>query len=133
MENSSDKITILYIIDVFIKMAGAERNLFEVITRLDAERYTPIVMCLHGGKLVKILQNSRKIDVVNLNLTRIYTVKAMIKAINIFKFIKQRNVKIVVTYHESSDFLGGIIAKLAGVPVIISSRRDMGYQLKKRH
>ncbi|HAB54637.1 MAG TPA: hypothetical protein DCE80_21065, partial [Ignavibacteriales bacterium] len=92
-----------------------------------------MVMCLHGGKLVKILQNSRKIDVVNLNLTRIYTVKAMIKAINIFKFIKQRNVKIVVTYHESSDFLGGIIAKLAGVPVIISSRRDMGYQLKKRH
>ena len=128
-----DKITILYMIDTFSGMAGAERNLFEVVTRLDTKRYAPIVICLHGGRLAHILRGNREIEVMSLDLVRIYTVNAIIKAIKIFKLIKRRKVKIVVTYHESSDFFGGIIAKLAGVPVIISSRRDMGYRLNKRH
>ncbi|HCD37743.1 MAG TPA: hypothetical protein DEQ77_03280, partial [Candidatus Omnitrophica bacterium] len=91
-------------------------------------------MCLHGGQLVEILRgNSKGIEVINLNLDKVYSIKAMREAIKIFKLIKQKNVEIVVTYHESSDFLGAIVAKLAGVPVMISSRRDMGYKLKKRH
>ena len=47
--------------------------------------------------------------------------------------MKKENIKIVVTYHEGSDFYGGVIARLAGIPVVISSRRDMGYRLTKRH
>lgn len=133
MKNSADKIAILYIIDIFSKMAGAERNLFEIVTRLNPRKYVPSVACLHGGKLLNILRDSWGIEVMDMGLSRIYTPNAVIKAIRIFKFIKQKNIKIVVTYHEGSDFFGGIIARLAGVPVVISSRRDMGYKLKKRH
>ena len=93
MKNKSGKITILYMVDVFVKMAGAERNLFEVVTRLDTEKYTPIVMCLHGGQLVEILRgNSKGIEVINLNLDKVYSIKAMREAIKIFKLIKQKNV-----------------------------------------
>lgn len=127
-----DKTTILYITDAFYKLAGAERNLLEVVTRLNPHKYRPVVICFEGGEIVELLRN-RGIEVIVLNLKKIYTIRAIIKALGIFKLIKQRNVKIIVTYHESSDFFGGIIAKLAGVPVIISSRRDMGYKLNKRH
>lgn len=133
MKNSTDKIAILYIIDIFSKMAGAERNLFEIVTRLNPQKFIPSVACLHGGKLLNILRDSWGIEVMDMGLSRIYTPNAVIKAIRIFKFIKQKNIKIVVTYHEGSDFFGGIIARLAGVPVVVSSRRDMGYKLKKRH
>ena len=126
------RITILYIIDVFLEMAGAERNLFEVVTRLNPQRFKPIVMCLEGGRPLDFLRN-KGVETTDLKLKRIYTPYAFLKAIEIFRIIKQYNVKIVITYHESSDFLGSVVAKLAGVPVIISSRRDMGYKLKKRH
>ncbi len=127
-----NRTTILYITDVFYRMAGAERNLFEVVTRLDPQKYRPIVMCFEGGGSADLLRK-KGVEVIDLQLKKIYSPRAILKAFGIFKLLRQKNVKIVVTYHESSDFLISIIAKLAGIPVIISSRRDMGYKLKPRH
>lgn len=127
-----DRITVLYLIDVFKEIAGAERNLYEVATRLNKEKFRPIVMCMQGGYLVQSLRD-KGIEANDLGIKKIYTLGAVLKAIKIFKLIKKEKVDIVVTYHESSDFFGSIIAKLAKVPVIMSSRRDMGYKLKPRH
>jgi L-malate glycosyltransferase len=127
-----DKITVLYIIDAFVELAGAERNLYEVATRLDKDKFRPVVFSLISGRLTKAL-NEQGVIAKDLKLKRIYGFKALIEAVKLIYFIKKEKVKIVVTYHESSDFWGGIISKIAGVPVIISSRRDMGYRLRKRH
>lgn len=126
------KTTVLYFIDIFNKMGGAERNLFEIVTHLNTAEYHTIIMALQGGELTDDLKREG-FEVYDLKLRKIYTLVAFFKAIWIFNLIKKNNVKIVVTYHESSDFLGGLVAKLAKVPVIISSRRDMGYNLKRRH
>lgn len=126
------KIVVLYIIDTFVELAGAERNLYEIVTRLNKEKYQPIVFALQGGPLIGVL-NKDGILAKDLKLKRIYGLKAFIEVIKLVRFINNKLVKIVVTYHESSDFWGGLIAKLCNVPVIISSRRDMGYKLKNRH
>jgi len=126
-----EKITVLYLIDHFVIMGGAEKNLFEVVTRLNPQRYKPIIMCLKGGKLVNVLRR-KGIEIINLKIKKIYTPCALIKALKIIETLKKQDVKIVVTYHESSDFLG-ILTRLSGVPVLVSSRRNMGYKLKKRH
>jgi glycosyltransferase involved in cell wall biosynthesis/peptidoglycan/xylan/chitin deacetylase (PgdA/CDA1 family) len=127
-----ERVSILYVTDVFLKLAGAERNLFEVVTRIDFQKYRPLVLCFEGGGILNLLKQ-KGIETINLRLKKIYSPKAILTAVRIFKLLRQRNVKIVVTYHESSDFFISIIAKLSGVPVIISSRRDMGYKLKPRH
>ena len=127
-----DKIVVLYIIDTFIEMGGAEKNLFQLVTGLNPAKYTPLVICLQGGPLKNILQEAQ-IEVIDLGIKRIYTPVAFWKAGQIFDLIRKRDVKIVTTYHEGADFWGGLIAKIVGVPIIISSRRDMGYKLKKRH
>ncbi len=126
------KITILYIMDTFARLAGAEKNLYEVVTRLDKEKYRPIVYILSSGIVIDILRQ-KNIPVRDLGIKKIYGFKALCEGIKLIKFIKKEKVKIVVTYHDGADFWGGIFAKLAGVPVSISSRRDMGYNLKKRH
>jgi len=41
-------------------------------------------------------------------------------------------VKVVVTYHESSDFWGGLIAKIQ-VCRLFCPAQDMGYNLRRRH
>jgi glycosyltransferase involved in cell wall biosynthesis len=47
--------------------------------------------------------------------------------------MKAERTDLVVTYHHDADIWGAIVARLAGVPRVISSRRDMGYQLERRH
>ena len=127
-----NKTTVLFITDPFYRMAGSERNLFELATRLNSDKFIPIVFALSGGKILNDL-SKRGVEVKNLRLKKIYSFKGIWEGIKLLKFIKERNIKIVVTYHESSDFWGGIIAKISRVPIIISSRRDMGHLLKKRH
>jgi len=131
-KESMRRASVLYIIDTFLDLAGAERNLFEVVTRLDKRKYKPIVYALRAGSLIDVLKQNG-IYARNLGIDKIYSLKAIREGIKLIRFIKKEHTRIVVTYHESSDFWGGIIAKIAGTPVIISSRRDMGYNLKKKH
>jgi glycosyltransferase involved in cell wall biosynthesis len=127
-----EKIRVLYIIDSFIQMAGSERNLFEVATGVNRDIFHPVVACMKTGPLLKQLRE-KGVEVMDLNMSRIYSLNAIRKAYDLFRYMKQNQVQIVVTYHMGSDLWGGSIARLAGVPVIISSRRDMGFMLKKRH
>jgi glycosyltransferase involved in cell wall biosynthesis/peptidoglycan/xylan/chitin deacetylase (PgdA/CDA1 family) len=126
------KVKILYLLDTLIEMAGSERNLLEIVTNLNRDRFEPLVICMRGENMVEQLRE-RNIEVININLGKIYSPAALLRAVEIFRIIRRRGISIVVTYHESSDYLGSLVARLAGVPVIISSRRDMGYKLQRRH
>jgi glycosyltransferase involved in cell wall biosynthesis len=50
----------------------------------------------------------------------------------LYAFLKNEKVDVVVAYHHDAEIWGGIVSFLAGVPVI-SSRRDMGYQMEGKH
>jgi glycosyltransferase involved in cell wall biosynthesis len=54
-------------------------------------------------------------------------------ALDLGRFIRSAGVQIVHTFFESADLLGGLVAKLSGCPVVISSRRDMGILRSTRH
>jgi glycosyltransferase involved in cell wall biosynthesis/peptidoglycan/xylan/chitin deacetylase (PgdA/CDA1 family) len=127
-----DRVNVLYITSLFAKMGGAEKNIFDMACNIDKGRFTPHVICFKGGELVEDLR-SRGIDAKILYLEKLFSLEAVGKGIDLFKFIKRRKIEVVVTYHHDADIWGGLIAKLAGVPVIISSRRDIGYQLRRKH
>jgi len=127
-----DKIKVLYITTLFGKMGGAERNLYDIVTNIDRERFVPYIFCLKGGELVGEV-TVRGIFARELQLEKIFSLDAARKGIDLFRFIREEGIKVVVTYHHDADIWGGIVAMLAGVPVVISSRRDLGYQLERRH
>jgi glycosyltransferase involved in cell wall biosynthesis len=66
-------------------------------------------------------------------VNRVFGMGAFRTALDLRRFIKSENVQIVHTFFESADLLGGLVAKLSGVPVVISSRRDMGILRDTRH
>ena len=47
--------------------------------------------------------------------------------------IQCEQVSVVQTFFASSDLWGGAVARLSGAPVLISSRRDMGFQRQRKH
>lgn len=124
--------SILFLIDSLQVLGGAEKNLMQVVSLLDRSKYSPIVYCLKNGKADEELK-SKKIYVHELKIKRIYGLDAFIKGIKFIRFIRKNKIKIFVTYFESSNIWGSIIARIAGVPVVISSRRDLGFNLKTRH
>lgn len=126
------KTRVMFIIDVFYKMAGAEKNLFDVASLLDRAKFEPVVVCFRAGPIADGLRE-RGVEVIHLPVRKIYSLPALIQAWRLLRLMRLKNIDIVVTYHEGSDYLGGLVAFLARVPVVISSRRDMGYRLKKRH
>lgn len=124
-------IIVLFLNDYLHGMGGAERNLIQTLERIDRYRFSPVVCCLSGGELALELK-SKGIEIYNLNIKRIYDLDGLKKLVWLIRFIKLKGVRLIVSYHESSDLMGLMAAKISGIP-IISNRRDMGYKLKNRH
>jgi len=122
---------IMFITDVFGEPSGAERNVYLLVTELVKRGYEPIVCCLRGGELSRATEK-QGIVVFDLEMRRLYDLDGMRNMAKLVGVVRKEGVRLVMTYHDSSDLLGWMIKLLTGVPVI-SNRRDMGYKLKKRH
>jgi glycosyltransferase involved in cell wall biosynthesis len=68
-----------------------------------------------------------------LPLGRTYNWNALQTARKIRKFIRDEEVRIVHTFHETSDLWAGLVSKLSGRPALVSSRRDMGILRSPKH
>jgi L-malate glycosyltransferase len=66
-------------------------------------------------------------------LRRTYDWNALRVAFRLGKLIRSERVNIVHTLFETSDLFGGLVAKLSGCPVLVSSRRDMGIFRTAKH
>ncbi|MGH9702014.1 MAG: glycosyltransferase, partial [Candidatus Acidiferrales bacterium] len=66
-------------------------------------------------------------------MRRTYGWHALKVAWELSSLIRRENVSIVHSFFETSDLWGGAVAKLSGVPILVSSRRDMGIQREKKH
>jgi glycosyltransferase involved in cell wall biosynthesis len=73
------------------------------------------------------------ISVEPVQLERIYGITAFRQAVRVLRLIKDLQIDIVQTFNLDSDIYGTLVAKLAGSPLIISNRRDLGVYRKKRH
>jgi glycosyltransferase involved in cell wall biosynthesis len=127
--------TILLLTDCFNDTtAGAEKQIFELARGLTSSKYAVIIASLdHCSEEIfpKVQALGARLEV--FRVKRIYGLSGVIQGIRFFQFLKNEKIDIVQTYHFGSDIWGTVIAKLAGVPVIISNRRDMGFWRKTMH
>lgn len=130
---SFNKINILFMIDSFYGYGGSELSIYRLLMGLDKAKFTPILCCLRAGEhgLTQELRQSH-VQVINLDMKRFYTFNGLRKLISLINIIKRHRINLIVTYHQDSDFIGFLLSKIMNVP-IISSKRDMGYSLKRRY
>ena len=129
---SESRIGILYLIDMLDIRGGTEINLQRLTTHLDQERYYPVVCPMqptHSAMIDSLRENS--VEVVPLDLHSIFGIKAFKTALLIRSLIKSKQIKIVQTIHFGSDIMGALCKRFWRRPVIISSRRDMGFNETK--
>lgn len=72
------------------------------------------------------LQKQNQLKYQNLNIQKIFSLKAIFKMLKFAKELKKNNVQLVHIFFNDSSVIAPIILKLMGIKVIIS-RRDMGF------
>lgn len=114
--------------------AGAEKQIFELAKGLNKNNYRVTIASLETiGKAPRELVESAGCELQLFPVRRIYGISGFSQGIKFLKFLKEQKVDILQTYHFSSDIWGPFLAHLAGVKVIISNRRDMGFWRSAHH
>lgn len=123
---------IVIIISHLDRMGGAEKNVYDLSSHLNNQGYNPLVIVFYGGEVSLRLQNEG-VEVRTIEVRKLFSFDGLGKILNLTSILRDVRPDVVITYHHDADIAGGLAAKLASVPMIISSRRDMGYQLGALH
>ena len=129
---TGNPVSVLFIIDQLCELGGAERVLLRMIDHLPRDRYRPMLMTF------KIDENLGFADSVScplyvLPLQKTYDCNALRVARKIRNLVRKERVQITHTFHETADLWAGPIARMSGCPILVSSRRDMGFQRTPMH
>jgi len=120
-----EPIRLLYIIDFWASPGGTERHLSYLLAALDPARFKcHVVIFNYQPNALVDKAKAAGIEVIHVPVARYYTPNAFIKAIRLFRLIRERRIDVVQTFHYKSDVYGALVARLAGVRHIVSSKRD---------
>jgi glycosyltransferase involved in cell wall biosynthesis len=120
----NDKIKLLYIIDC-LNIGGTEKQLIELINRLDRKKFDLYLCCLRDSEYLQKLKLDCNVHI--LDLRKLVSIRGLRKLVNLSEYIRSKNIQIVQTFFIDANIVGTIAARLAGTRVIISSRREMVY------
>ena len=120
-----------------LNLGGTETQAVELALRLDPARYQVTLGCLRAtGPLLEKLQGSK------VSLLEFYpnggldSLGGLYQLLRLAAFLRRGRFDVVHTHDLWSNLMGVLAARLAGVPVVISSRRDLAhldwYQTKRR-
>ncbi|HIE43207.1 MAG TPA: hypothetical protein EYP78_00215, partial [Candidatus Omnitrophica bacterium] len=105
-----------------LDIGGAENSLYQLLTRLDKEKYSPTVVSLtHRGRVGERLEE-KKIPVICLNMRSKRDLSVFFK---LAELLRERKPHILHTYLFHANFIGRIVGRYLRVPIIISSVRVM--------
>ena len=129
---ATEQYHVLFLFDQLCNLdGGAERSLLKITQHLPS-RYRASIVTFSESKDPSFLAKFR-CPVRIMPFEKAIGWKSLKTAIELRRYIKREKVSIVQTFFATSDLWGATVAKLSGCPVIISSRRDMGFLRNLKH
>lgn len=131
--NAGEPAHILFLMDrYFGTHGGAEGALLKILRHLPKDRFRASLITFGMNPALDVAKVF-PCPVHVLPLQRTYDWNAVKVAGQLRRFIRSERVSIVHTFFETSDLWGGMVAKLSGCPLLVSSRRDMGILRSWKH
>ncbi len=137
-DNSPDRpITVMYIIDTFLSplgspmQGGAEKQLGILATSLEPARFRPLVVQLAPRSGVPLAEGTLgPARVYHLPTAKFYSLSGLRQIYRIARLAREEKVDVIQTFFEKAEVMGWLARRLAGVPVWVTSRRDLGFKRK---
>ncbi len=121
----SGRVRILYMIGGLAR-GGAERQLAELVTRVDLERFEPIVCSLAPlGALAELIERAG-IRVLSLEKRPGVGILALVRIIHL---IRELRPAVLHSYLPPANWRGLVAGRATAVPLIVSSVRNVGFHL----
>ena len=127
-----DRPQVLFVIDQLCEIGGAEHSLLLTIQALQRKEVRCAVATFRMDPSLDIFRNF-PCHLHFFPLRRTYDWNALRMAVRFRRLIRSQGIRVVHTFFETSDIWGGLVAKLSGCPVLVSSRRDMGILRAQKH
>lgn len=120
--------SILFLIDVlYSTRGGAEGVLWRITHSIPKTRFRCVVATF-ASEPDRVVSQDFDCPVHCFPLQCMYDLNSLRMAVRLSRLIRAEQFSIVHSFFPAADLLGGLVAKLSGCPIIISSRRDMGFQ-----
>lgn len=127
----SKTIKILFVLD-FLRtvQAGTEKQLSHLLEHLPCQGYSIILVSMQGSPF---LTNEAPVLFPAVTFRSLGVkndiARSLPAIVQLFQVIRKEKPDIVHTFFPASNSVGILLAKFAGVRVLVSSRRDMGFNL----
>ena len=128
----------MYLIDTQVPsldmppVGGAEKQLYLLATKLNRERFRTIVVQLTASDTSAVTVGKiGTAEFLHYPIRRFYSPHGINQILRISKLARERKVDILQTFFEKSEVAGWAVARLSGIPIWITSRRDLGVQEKE--
>jgi L-malate glycosyltransferase len=127
-DDAGDRIGVLHVVDC-LNVGGTERQLFELLRRLDRTRFRPLVACFkQGGELLPKLRDIGLVPIEFPLRGSLLQPNTAWQIARMAYLIRRENVRVVHAHDFYSNVIAVAAAGMAGVASIVS-RRDLAHWL----
>jgi glycosyltransferase involved in cell wall biosynthesis len=117
-----ERVRVLYTVNR-MDVGGSQTHLVQVLRLLDRRRYEPMLCCLSGhGALLETAKETGA-TVVSAGLGGLKSPAALGALIRLARFMRGARIDVVHNYLLRANVVGTLAARLAGVPVVLTSKR----------
>ena len=131
--SKSKRVHVMYVVDRLYLQGGGEEALLRIVKTLPREQFRVSLVTFAANPAAARIVETSDAELHILPIKRVYDWNGMKTALHLRGLMRAGEVDVVHTFFETSNTWGAMVAKLAGVPVLVSSRRDMGILRQTKH
>ena len=129
-----NKIKLTYIIDVLdTNLAGTENQLIKMINGVDKGRFAVELICFSDHPWFEANKESLACSTKIFSIARFKKPATYLEFFKLVNYLRSSKPDVVHTFFPVGNIVGVLASRLAGVKVIISSRRDYGEWMSLRY
>lgn len=132
MPATTRPIRVCYVIDR-LQVAGTENQLLALIAGLDRSRVEPTLCLLDGEDEVSRSLEPADCTIIRLGIRSLKSPTTLARAYKLASYLRREKIDVVQTCLIDSTYFGVFTARLAGVPYIVRSRRNLGHWMTPAH
>lgn len=117
-----DRLRVLYTVNR-MDVGGSQTHLVQVLRLLDRRRFEPVLCCLSGRGALLEMARQTGATVISAGLSRVKSPAALAPVMRLARFMRQERVDIVHNYLLRANVVGTVAARLARVPLVLTSKR----------
>jgi len=121
-EANRQRVHVAFSIDT-MSVGGTEMNAIRTAERLAHDRFRLTVVTLRGEGPLAARYEALGIPVVRFPIFNLYGPATIRQAARLARFLRQERVSVMHCHDQYSNFFSTLSARMAGVPVIIASKR----------